>query len=57
MKLLCVWCGKRKTKLSDWEQKRLNSEEYKTLCIPCKTKRLNNPLNALLPMREIVNIN
>ena len=51
----CHWCGKKR-KPSDWEQEVLVAEEpgvWAHLCGPCATRRLNNPWNALLPMRKI----
>lgn len=47
----CRWCGKRR-KPSNWEQNTLDGE-WARLCGPCATKRLNNPWNALLPMRKV----
>lgn len=49
----CPWCGKDRTKWSDWEQKVLGTEEYDRMCSYCARRRLNNPWNALLPMRRI----
>ncbi len=49
----CRWCGKPRRKFSAWEQQHLKTDEYSPLCSRCATKRLNNPLNALLPMRKI----
>ena len=52
----CVWClprdCKRHPKPSGWEQQRLRNDEWATLCVRCARKRLNNPWNALLPMRK-----
>lgn len=47
----CIWCGKRR-KPSIWEQETLGGV-WARLCGPCATKRLNNPWNALLPMRKV----
>ncbi|MCP3702306.1 MAG: hypothetical protein GY954_05155 [Alteromonas sp.] len=51
--VMCRWCGKKKKRLSEWEQQRVTDDTYLQLCIPCANKRLNNPMNALLPMRKI----
>lgn len=48
----CPWCGKPRRHWSGWEQRTL-SGEWKRLCNPCTTRRLNNPYSALLPMRKI----
>ena len=47
----CGWCGKQRSRFSDWEQK--SSHGWLRLCNPCATRRLNNPYNALLNMRRI----
>ena len=47
----CAWCLKRR-KPSNWEQETLNGR-WEPLCGPCATRRLNNPWNALLPMRQV----
>jgi len=49
----CRWCGKGRRKFSDWEQQHLKTDEYSPLCSRCANKRLDNPFNALLPMRKI----
>jgi len=48
----CRWCYKHR-KPSNWEQQDIHSDEYFRLCGPCATRRLNNPWNALLPMRKV----
>lgn len=48
----CAWCLKERRTMSDWEQETL-SGEWKRLCKPCARTRLNNPFNALLPMRKV----
>ena len=48
----CRWCGKQRKKWSDWEQKHTFGE-YSRLCVGCANKRLDNPYNALLPMRKV----
>ena len=48
----CAWCGKMRRKFSEWEQKNLK-DEWHTLCSRCANRRLDNPYNALLPMRKI----
>ena len=53
----CGWCGKYKTRLSNWEQQTLGlagiERTWIRLCNPCATRHLNNPYNALLNMRKI----
>lgn len=52
----CGWCGKPRTRWSNWEQETLGlskEPEWKRLCNPCATRRLNNPYNGLLPMRKV----
>lgn len=48
----CFWCGKEKTRFSEWEQEH-HAKGWQRLCNPCATRRLNNPYNALLGMRKI----
>lgn len=52
----CPWCYPigtgRGRKPSGWEQQTTGGE-WKTLCTKCARRRLNNPWNALLPMRKI----
>lgn len=51
----CRWCGKNR-KPSNWEQESLvgkNAGQWLRLCDPCANRRLNNPWNALLPMRKM----
>ena len=49
----CLWCGKERSHFSDWEQMTLFDRKWIRLCEPCATKRLDNPLRALLNMRKI----
>jgi hypothetical protein len=49
----CRWCGKDRREFSGWEQQHLKTNDYSPLCLRCASKRLNNPFNALLPMRKI----
>lgn len=49
----CHWCGKTRTRWSDWEQQHLREDAWSRLCNPCATKRLRNPYSALLPMRKV----
>lgn len=53
----CGWCGKPRTRWSEWEQETLGlmgtAKQWKRLCNPCANRRLNNPYNALLGMRKI----
>lgn len=49
----CIWCLKPNVKPSEWEQQRIKDDTWHTLCKRCATKRLNNPMNALLPMRKV----
>ena len=53
----CGWCGRYKTKLSNWEYQALgwagSERTWIRLCDPCATRRLNNLYNALLNMRKI----
>lgn len=49
---LCQWCGKRKSKFSDWEQLG-RRDEYFPLCVPCANKRLKNMMNVMVPMRRV----
>lgn len=51
--MFCKWCGKHNRRESDWEQKNIMTKEWLRLCIRCANSRLNNPFNALLPMREV----
>lgn len=48
----CYWCLKCR-KPSNWEQQGTSNDDYHRLCEPCARRRLNNPWNALLPMRKI----
>ena len=50
----CCWCGKPRRKWSGWEQQNIRTKKYHQLCSTCANKRLRNPLNALLPMRRVV---
>jgi hypothetical protein len=50
--LHCVWCGKDKRKMSEWEQQH-TSGAWHPLCNPCANRRLRNPYNALLSLRKI----
>lgn len=53
MSARCRWCGKDRKSMSDWEQQSIKSDEYFRLCFPCARRRLNNPWNAILPMRKV----
>lgn len=50
----CAWCGKtyksEKSK-SNWEQDSHRSG-WQILCNRCANSRLDNPYNAILPMRK-----
>lgn len=48
----CVWCGKHRRTFSDWEQEH-HRNGWLPLCRPCARKRLDNPYNALLPLRKV----
>ena len=52
MKFKCRWCGRDNRTMSDWEQQRLFYDEYAPLCCACAKRRLDNPYNALLPIRK-----
>ncbi len=54
LKKLCHWCRNAVIKNPKWEQKDIYDQKYYPLCKNCETKRLNNPANALIPMRKIV---
>jgi hypothetical protein len=53
----CTWCWPRprirRKANSDWEQKTLSTGEWKRMCGRCARSRLDNPYNALLPMRKV----
>ena len=50
----CEWCGKDRRQFSEWEQQTIGIDgKWMPLCRPCATRRLKNPLNALLGMRKI----
>ena len=51
----CIWCAEERTTMSDWEQERLQGGWFR-LCKPCARARLDNPLNALLPMRKVESV-
>lgn len=51
--LHCVWCGKDKRKMSDWEQQNVITGKWCAVCIPCANRRLKNPYNAFLNLRKI----
>jgi len=48
----CIWCGKRRRKWSEWEQKKLGTEEYFPLCNYCVNQRWKSNVIALIPMRK-----
>lgn len=51
----CIWCLRSEVPRSDWEQKRLGSDEYAPLCNRCANKRLKvtDWTGALIPLRRI----
>jgi hypothetical protein len=50
----CAWCGKERRKFSDWEQKTIRPDgKWERLCAPCARRRLDNPWNALIPIRKV----
>lgn len=50
----CDWCGTPRRSWSDWEQQGVTDKLWKRLCSRCANRRLDNPWNALLPMRKIL---
>lgn len=51
--ICCHWCGRARRKMSEWEQLDVTKKTYHRLCNPCATRRLRNPLNAMLPIRRV----
>lgn len=51
MKIKCHWCGKKNRTASNWEQMSV-TRGWLALCIKCANRRLKNPYNALLEIRE-----
>lgn len=50
----CRWCGKHNRTASEWEQfSTYRDHGWMRLCVRCANRRLNNPWNALMPLRRV----